>query len=150
MRTIVVFLIGLYQRYLSPYKGFRCAHAVRHRGASCSAAVKDIVIAHGLLRGLPLIRLRFAQCPAAALALRVHNPDPQDDEERRKRRRRNSDDDSCACEAAGEACNGANCPDFGACHTPGGADSCDCSNVGDCHHSLLSRPWSGRRRLGGN
>jgi putative component of membrane protein insertase Oxa1/YidC/SpoIIIJ protein YidD len=84
MRAIVVFLIILYQRYISPWKGFRCAHSVYHHGPSCSAAVRRIVEQEGVLRGLPLIRRRFAECRSAALALR----DETEEQKRERRRRR--------------------------------------------------------------
>jgi putative component of membrane protein insertase Oxa1/YidC/SpoIIIJ protein YidD len=54
LRACVIFLIGLYQRYLSPCKGFRCAHAAWHGGPSCSITndVKGIyVVANLVYRG---------------------------------------------------------------------------------------------------
>jgi len=134
MRTVVVFLIGLYQKYLSPHKGFRCAHAVRHSGVSCSAAVKDIVVAHGIWRSVPLVQQRFSDCRAAALALRAES-----EEEKRKRRRRDYDDDGdwacCMMESATEACDGVDC------------SALDCSGA-DCSgaHCSLARLWSWPRR----
>ena len=63
-------IIG-YQRYLSPYKGFRCAHCVLHRGLSCSEAVRRLFLKHGLIAGWPLMRARFAECKQAARTLRA-------------------------------------------------------------------------------
>ena len=63
--------IGGYQRYLSPYKGFRCAHCVLHRGLSCSEAVKRLIQTHGVFAAWPHVRERFAQCRAAAQTLRA-------------------------------------------------------------------------------
>ncbi len=34
--SLAIAAITGYQRYLSPYKGFRCAHRVLHQGESCS------------------------------------------------------------------------------------------------------------------
>lgn len=65
----VVLLIDLYQRFLSPYKGYRCAHARYHGGASCSGAVKRIVIEQGVVHGAPLIRQRFRDCHMAYMAI---------------------------------------------------------------------------------
>ena len=95
MRTIVIFLIGLYQRLISPYKGFRCAHAVYHHGPSCSAAVQGIVREHGVFAGLPLVRLRFAQCREAFLQLDIEDAN----EREQKRRRRDSEERSCCAGA---------------------------------------------------
>lgn len=65
MRRFWILLIGFYQRFISPYKGFRCAHAVYHSGPSCSSAVKTIISQYGLIKGLPAIRKRFAECRQA-------------------------------------------------------------------------------------
>ncbi|GHG09010.1 hypothetical protein GCM10017783_21990 [Deinococcus piscis] len=57
--------IRLYQRYLSPYKGFRCACAALHGGESCSAAVSRIIRTQGLRAGRQGITAQFQQCRAA-------------------------------------------------------------------------------------
>jgi putative component of membrane protein insertase Oxa1/YidC/SpoIIIJ protein YidD len=59
-----------YQRWISPYKGFRCAHRVLHHGRSCSQFALDAILARGLLPALPTIREQFRQCRAAAVRLR--------------------------------------------------------------------------------
>lgn len=63
--------IRLYQRWLSPHKGFRCAHAALHGGESCSAAVARIVREEGLSRGRARTRIaaRFGACREAHNAL---------------------------------------------------------------------------------
>lgn len=57
--------IRLYQRYLSPYKGFRCACAALHGGESCSAAVSRIIRSQGLRAGREDIAAQFRSCRAA-------------------------------------------------------------------------------------
>ncbi|WP_020558525.1 membrane protein insertion efficiency factor YidD [Thiofilum flexile] len=57
--------IDFYQRFISPYKGFRCAHAVLHRGDSCSQAVKKLIAEHGVWQSRALIRARFMECRVA-------------------------------------------------------------------------------------
>jgi len=59
-------LIGLYQRFISPYKGFHCAHAALHGGASCSGEVRALVLKYGVIGAWPLIRRRFAACDDAS------------------------------------------------------------------------------------
>ncbi|WP_051560149.1 membrane protein insertion efficiency factor YidD [Marinobacterium jannaschii] len=59
-------LIGIYQRFISPYKGFRCAHAALHGGTSCSIEVQQLILRHGLRVAWPHIRQRFAACDRAA------------------------------------------------------------------------------------
>lgn len=63
--------IGAYQRYISPYKGFCCAHAAFFGGPSCSRAVRDIVQEHGVAGGWALIQARFAACRQAHAHLRA-------------------------------------------------------------------------------
>ncbi|PYE52781.1 membrane protein insertion efficiency factor YidD [Deinococcus yavapaiensis] len=59
---LVVSGIRVYRRRLSPWKGFRCAHAAYFGGESCSAAVLRLVETHGLVEGWPSVLERFAAC----------------------------------------------------------------------------------------
>lgn len=61
--------IRLYQRELSPRKGWNCAYLVANGGRSCSAAVREIIAARGLLRGAVPTALRFLACYRAATLL---------------------------------------------------------------------------------
>jgi len=65
MKIIFVTLIALYQRYISPYKGFHCAHHALHGQQTCSNAVKDLVLKYGFSKSLPLIKQRFNDCRLA-------------------------------------------------------------------------------------
>lgn len=65
-----IFGITVYQLFLSPYKGYRCAHAVLHQGNSCSQAVKLLIAEQGVWHSRASIQQRFAECRAAALVLR--------------------------------------------------------------------------------
>lgn len=56
------FAIGLYQKHLSPRKGFRCAHSLEHGGPGCSGAVLQILETHGLFGGFRQIGERFISC----------------------------------------------------------------------------------------
>ncbi len=69
--SLFVWLIGIYQKHISPYKGFRCAQRVRHGGLSCSEAVRVILLEDGLWCGRSRIRQRFQECRAASLSLRA-------------------------------------------------------------------------------
>ena len=60
--------IAVYQRYMSPLKGFACAyHAATGRG-SCSRYAQRAIGKHGVLSGLWLLRRRFRRCALAAAA----------------------------------------------------------------------------------
>lgn len=86
--------IGAYQRWLSPRKGYACAYRVAHGGTGCSGYAKQVIAAEGLIPSIPLIRQRFRDCHAAAVALAT----PADEEARldRERRRRNERDADAA------------------------------------------------------
>lgn len=67
--TLALTGIALYQRWLSPHKGFRCAHAAFYGGASCSAAIAQTIRAEGL--SLANITARLAACRQAYGHLQV-------------------------------------------------------------------------------
>ena len=63
--------IALYQRHISPRKGYRCAHARLHGGAGCSGFAREAIAIYGLRAALPQIKTRFARCKGAAQTLRA-------------------------------------------------------------------------------
>ncbi len=69
MKAVIILLISFYQRFISPYKGFRCAHNVLYRESSCSVAVKQIIHEHGVFSGWALINQRFRDCREASFIL---------------------------------------------------------------------------------
>jgi putative component of membrane protein insertase Oxa1/YidC/SpoIIIJ protein YidD len=121
VKHLAILLIVFYQKFISPFKGFRCAYAVLRGGDSCSEAVKKIVRDKGLLGGYRDIRARFQACKEANETL-IRN--------RQRRRGRNDCDEcfDCDCTDAcrfkkSDACEGMSCdlPDL-PCDGP-----CDCS-----------------------
>lgn len=62
MRGLALAAIGVYQRYVSPYKGFCCAYRVHRGGASCSALGARVIRRHGLAAGGVLLRQRLRRC----------------------------------------------------------------------------------------
>lgn len=131
-------LIGFYQRYISPHKGFRCAHRVYHGGQSCSGYAKTVVQSHGLGAALPLIRRRFADCGQVARMMHSQGvssvPKSRLDRLEKERRERNSNcwADSvgdCAfygCDIGADDCDGCGDLDLGGC------DGCDACDVAGC------------------
>jgi len=115
-------LIGGYQRYLSPHKGFACARRVLRGGESCSQYVKQAIATQGLLAALKLSKQRFAECKAAKLTLQAS------DQKQPKRRQNNRWD------CAEIACDVCELPSIGDCEDLG----CDCTpdwgnlDCGDC------------------
>jgi len=69
MRFIAIGLINLYQRFLSPRKGFSCAHHQLHGGSTCSNAVKYLIRDNGVFTGLLMSKQRFKECADAVKQL---------------------------------------------------------------------------------
>jgi len=122
MTALAVNLIGLYQAYLSPLKGFSCAHRIRSGGRSCSQIAKRLIGRLGLGRGLPLVRRQLQRCRQAAHVLRERAT-----QKRRARSRRRSD----AHLDWTDCCHGADCG--GGCD-PGvdALGACDLLEIGAC------------------
>lgn len=62
MRWLFLGLIRLYQTYVSPYKGFRCAYHAHTGGQSCSTFGYTAIRRHGARVGWLLLRRRFRKC----------------------------------------------------------------------------------------
>lgn len=69
MDRLALLIIWFYQRFLSPYKGYRCAYGVLHHTEGCSGAVKQIIRQKGVIAGWTDIRQRFVACRQAAMEL---------------------------------------------------------------------------------
>lgn len=71
MHWLIKSLITAYQRWLSPLKGYSCAHRILHGGSSCSGYALQVLESDGSLRLLPLMRQRFRDCSQANASLRA-------------------------------------------------------------------------------
>ena len=98
LRTGAIGLIEVYQRRLSPLKGFTCAHLVLHGGVSCSQAVKLAIVEGGLSAGWRAVKARAAACRAAMLAIQISTEEGKDDRDGLARRRRRSGPFGCTGE----------------------------------------------------
>ena len=65
--------IELYQRYISPYKGYRCAYGVHCGGPSCSDYGKQVISEEGVVVGTVRLFHRFQECREAGMLVR-NNP----------------------------------------------------------------------------
>ncbi|MBW4469874.1 MAG: membrane protein insertion efficiency factor YidD [Stenomitos rutilans HA7619-LM2] len=63
--------ISIYQKQISPRKGFSCAYRVLHRSESCSQYTKRVISEFGIGQAIPLIRQRFQACKAANQTLKA-------------------------------------------------------------------------------
>ncbi|MES2282948.1 MAG: membrane protein insertion efficiency factor YidD [Pseudomonadota bacterium] len=74
LQTASLFFIDVYQRYISPHKGFCCAHRMHTGRISCSEFGRRAISRSGFLDGLLLLSRRFNACALSAKAL-GENPD---------------------------------------------------------------------------
>ena len=75
MRKIFLSLITLYQKYLSPHKGYSCAYGILHQNGSCSTRVYSIIQNSPQVTLLPEISAQFKACKKAHLKLSSKNKD---------------------------------------------------------------------------
>ncbi|MDE1460689.1 membrane protein insertion efficiency factor YidD [Spartinivicinus poritis] len=122
MKWLLIWLIRGYQRWISPYKGFRCAYAVCHKSRSCSAEAIYLLEQYGVVEGGKRLSQRFQDCRCAYEQLKIANSEPNN---RRRRRRRRDKDDNKWCDSCDLLdivdckpelpCNSSSC-DIGPCH----------------------------------
>jgi putative component of membrane protein insertase Oxa1/YidC/SpoIIIJ protein YidD len=102
LSSVMLLMIEAYQRFISPYKGFRCAYRAARGRHSCSEFGKRALRRGGVLGFWPLLRRRFARCAEAARSLKAkksaavldyESKQNRKDEEESSRRR--SHDRSC-------------------------------------------------------
>ena len=65
MRSLALPAIRLYQRHVSPYKGFCCAYRFHLGRASCSNLGYRAIRRYGLLAGWVILRQRLKRCGVA-------------------------------------------------------------------------------------
>ena len=109
MRALALASIGVYQRYISPHKGFCCAYRAHTGGASCSQLAYRAIRRLGVFTGLGVLRWRLAECAAAFKA--------RHGSQESKRRQRGSCDAPCDIpdvSCAVDVCNSVPC-DCGGC-----------------------------------
>lgn len=104
--TIAVATIDGYQRWISPRKGFRCAHGALHGTGGCSGFGKRAFARHPTLMAWALLRRRLAACREAYTVLSMSYADERRDERRRAAA------DACtdfSCSGADLACDVGSC-----------------------------------------
>jgi putative component of membrane protein insertase Oxa1/YidC/SpoIIIJ protein YidD len=115
LREIGIFLIVLYQKFLSPRKKYRCARGELYQNGTCSSTTKEVFIKHGFIGGVKAYRKSTKECKEAHKKLK---------------KKGRTDGTSCDCSYCGgcgggscggdtasssaSVCDGASC-DFGGC-----------------------------------
>lgn len=62
IKLLALNTIKIYQKFISPYKGFSCAYKVATNEISCSVYGKKVIKRFGLLTGAKLLNRRFHDC----------------------------------------------------------------------------------------
>src|SRR5687768_169954 len=83
LSQILAVVIEVYQRYISPRKGFCCAYRVWRGRKSCSELARRVVLRGGIVLLLPIMQLRFAKCARAAAALKAQTTLDYESKEKR-------------------------------------------------------------------
>jgi uncharacterized protein len=129
LNELAVGLVEIYQRRLSPLKGFRCAHRVLRGGRSCSEHAKQVVRRWGVWKLWPLLKRRFARCAEAKQVLDYGGKRKPAEQEQAR-----STDGGCASSFGhGMSCD----PGISSCDVPVPVEGCDvgagaCDGVGAC------------------
>ena len=69
----MLYLIKLYQAYLSPRKDYCCAYGALYKNGSCSVRVNNIIQSDGLITGWPKIKNQFVLCTEAYETIKDNN-----------------------------------------------------------------------------
>ena len=64
-RSLAVTAITGYQKFISPHKGFACAHRVLYGCESCSQYFKRVIAEEGIVTAIANAKERFQECRAA-------------------------------------------------------------------------------------
>ncbi len=64
-RGLAVTTISGYQKFISPHKGFSCAHRVLYGCESCSQYFKQVIAEEGILTAIANAKGRFQECREA-------------------------------------------------------------------------------------
>lgn len=62
LQRAILASIHIYQRWISPHKGFQCAHRLATGGVGCSGYGKKVFARYGVKRGYQLLQRRFYDC----------------------------------------------------------------------------------------
>ena len=137
---IALGMIDLYQRWVSPRKGWRCAHALHTGRRGCSALGARAIRRHGVWRGLGVLRRRFDACALSHQYLQAQH-----------RIRPNAQAGFCDADCSGldgcdSGCAGNACDVASSCGNCGGCDTGNCrsARLSSCSNSLYRSCWSER------
>lgn len=127
MKRCAMFAIRLYQKYISPHKGFCCAFRFHTHKQSCSAFGYRSIRMFGILKGVNVLRARLGQCSSVNRAYSINRNVGMEMGRYVRYNRQAGFVDSCDC--GGADCSGCDAPDL-SCDMP--SVGCDSLNPFDC------------------
>ena len=65
INLISYYSIEVYQKFISPHKGYKCAYGVLHETGGCSEIVQQIILTQGVYFGMDAIKNQFVNCSIA-------------------------------------------------------------------------------------
>lgn len=138
LKRLALAVIGAYQRWISPNKGYGCAYRIHCGGAGCSGLGFRAIRWRGLVPGLAILRMRLARCSAVH---RAHHPRP-----RRLHRQAGVCDGCDGCDASG--CDMPSCKGAKLCDLGDACECCDCLDLFDRkdHRGASDRDQRRRRK----
>lgn len=68
---IFLWLLAFYQVFISPYKGFKCAHGVLYGRGTCSSIAKQMIVQDGIVDAWPKIRQQLHACGQSYQILQI-------------------------------------------------------------------------------
>lgn len=83
MKLFLLSVIGLYQKWVSPIKGFSCAHHIYFGRSTCSVYGKRAISKHGAWSGVRLIFRRLRAC--SRVMKTIENEAPEDENPKKKK-----------------------------------------------------------------
>jgi len=84
VRYFLIVIINVYQRWVSPRKGFCCAHHVCFGRSTCSVYAKKAIFKHGSFTGVKLLNRRFIACSSAFKSIQDENPKDENPKKKHK------------------------------------------------------------------
>jgi putative component of membrane protein insertase Oxa1/YidC/SpoIIIJ protein YidD len=150
IKYIAVLSIQFYQKFISPYKGFSCAHRVATKEISCSGYGKKVINRFGIIKGYLLLNRRFYDCKWHSIRL---NKQKMEDNGRYLGSAMKHQRGFVDCD-----CSGVDCDIFSSiseCNIlPDGSD-CACSaldacDIGDCFPNKNKQSFKNKRNSSNN
>jgi putative component of membrane protein insertase Oxa1/YidC/SpoIIIJ protein YidD len=76
--------INLYQKWISPHKGYRCAYSAYYGGESCSSYGKRIIVEYGWLYFFKHFYGRLAECKYSSVMLNENSKNTDNEKENKQ------------------------------------------------------------------